>query len=82
MCLSPVYCRTETQREGIKEEEGKRREEGAWEKEEAGEGKENACAHTPYGILSSSLEFIAREVVPDFPTAQWGNNLICLQCSV
>lgn len=40
MCLSPVYCRTETQREGIEEEEEKQGEEGAWEKEEAGEGKE------------------------------------------
>lgn len=34
-----MYCRTETQREGIKEKEGKQGEEGAWKKEERGRGK-------------------------------------------
>lgn len=39
VCFSPVYCRTETQREGIKEKEGKQGEERVWKEEERGRGK-------------------------------------------
>lgn len=52
MCLSPVYCRTETQREGIEEEEEKQGEEGAWEKEEAGEGKEENASVRALALAS------------------------------